>query len=305
MNWLRNKKIIVVHSGGFHADDVFSVATLSLYLKVSPKRFNIIRTRDLEIIKKADYVFDVGFINNHETRFDHHQVGGAGLRDNGIPFASFGSVWSSFGEKICGSKEVADYIDSRLVSTIDADDSGVNLTKSLFENITPFTLSDLIFHLNPTNKEGKKDRDNIFLKAVLVAREILEREIKITSELIEEHHLSESLIKKIYNETIDKRIIVLNEDILWKDIINKFPEPIFVVVKNSDDDSFRIYGVRDDLSSFQYRKLFPESWAGKQKEDLVKACGVNDVLFCHVGRFMCVAKTLEGAIELANKAINN
>jgi uncharacterized UPF0160 family protein len=305
MNWLRNKKTVVVHPGGFHADDVFSVATLSLHLKVSPKRFNIIRTRDLEIIKRADYVFDVGFINNQETRFDHHQVGGAGTRDNGIPFASFGSVWKSFGQEICQSKEVADYLDAKMVSVIDAEDCGVNITKSLFTNVVPFTVSDFIFHFNPTKKEGKENIDNVFLKAVLMARDILEREIKIAKELIEEHHLSEELIKKIYNESSDKRILVLKEDILWKDIVNKFPEPLFVVVKNDSDDSFRVYGVRDDLTSFQYRKLFPESWGGKQKEDLVKICGVKDALFCHVGRFMCVAKTIEGAIALAQRVINN
>ncbi len=92
------KKIAVTHCGSFHTDDVFACATLSLYFKKNNLKYKLIRTRDDNIIKKADYVFDVGGIYDPKIdRFDHHQYGGAGKRENNIPYASFGLVWKKFG----------------------------------------------------------------------------------------------------------------------------------------------------------------------------------------------------------------
>jgi uncharacterized UPF0160 family protein len=82
-----NDKTIVTHNGNFHADDVFSVAALKSIFS----SFTLIRTRDLEIISTADIVIDVGGEYDPEKgRFDHHQRGNAGERENGIPYSSFG-----------------------------------------------------------------------------------------------------------------------------------------------------------------------------------------------------------------------
>src|ERR1035437_8037366 len=99
-NILKQKKILVTHNGIFHADDIFATATLSLLLDGHIK---VTRTRDENLIKSADYVYDVGGIYDPAlNRFDHHQVGGAGKRDNGIPYAAFGLVWMQYGETVCG-----------------------------------------------------------------------------------------------------------------------------------------------------------------------------------------------------------
>ena len=301
-----NKKIsVAVHNGKFHADDVFSVATLSLYLDISPEDFDIRRTRDIEIIKKSDYALDVGFVNDGETRFDHHQVGGAGVREDGIPYASFGSMWKKFGEKICGSKSVADRIDKKVIEPLDAGDSGVDITKCLCGDVSPFTVSDFIYHFNPTWKEGNLDINDSFLKAVKIAKNILEREIKRAKDIIEEIEIAEKIIRKKYEESEDKRIVVLENDIPWREIVNKYKEPLFVVIKIETDENWRVYSVRDDLSVFKNRKDLPESWAGKEKEELALISGVKDAMFCHTARFVCAAKTFDGAMEMAKIAVNN
>ena len=303
---LFQKKIkVAVHTGKFHADDVFSVAALSIYLKISPEKLDIKRTRDSEIIKKADYVFDVGFVNDGETRFDHHQKEGAGIRENGIPYASFGSMWKKFGEGICDDKKVADYIDKKIIIPLDANDNGVDITKSLYEDISPFTVPDLIHHFNPTGKEGLKDIDIRFLEAVKFAKKILEREIKRAKDTIEEFDIAEKIIKNIYEETEDKRIIVIEDDLPWREIVNKFKEPLFVIKKNAFDNTWRVYAVRDNLSVFENRKDLPEGWAGKGKEELSLITGVKDAMFCHTDRFVCAANTFEGATEMAKIAVNN
>ncbi len=90
--------IVATHNGNFHADDVFSVAALRSVLP----SFKLIRTRNLDLIAKADIVIDVGGEYDPDTgRFDHHQRGGAGQRENAIPYSSFGLVWQKYGLEIC------------------------------------------------------------------------------------------------------------------------------------------------------------------------------------------------------------
>ena len=80
-------KTIVTHNGNFHADDVFSIAA---FKSIFPS-FKLIRTRDAELIAKADIVIDVGGEYDPDTdRFDHHQRGGAGERENGFPIPRLG-----------------------------------------------------------------------------------------------------------------------------------------------------------------------------------------------------------------------
>src|SRR3989344_3315798 len=80
-----DKKIkIITHDESFHADDVFACAVLSFWLEKKNKSFRIIRTRDEKIITSGDYIFDLGGVYDADkNRFDHHQIGGAGKRDNG------------------------------------------------------------------------------------------------------------------------------------------------------------------------------------------------------------------------------
>jgi uncharacterized UPF0160 family protein len=117
------KTKIVTHSSKFHTDDIFAVATLILVL--GEENIEVVRSRDPEVIKTGDYVVDVGGEYNLDTkRFDHHQKGGAGQRENGIPYASFGLVWKHFGTQVSGSEEVMKRIDQQLVQPVDAGDNG-------------------------------------------------------------------------------------------------------------------------------------------------------------------------------------
>ena len=98
---LFRSKTVVAHSGEFHADDVLQWQSLSLLLG----KVRVLQP-DQKIINAGDYVVDVGgTYDPDKKRFDHHQVGGAGNRQNGIPYAAFGLVWKEYGEKIAGSKK--------------------------------------------------------------------------------------------------------------------------------------------------------------------------------------------------------
>jgi uncharacterized UPF0160 family protein len=57
------------------------------------------------------------------------------------------------------------------------------------------------------------------------------------------------------------------------------------------------------VGTFDLRKSFPESWAGKVDGELAKASGVPDAVFCHNKRFIAVAKSRDGALALVKKAL--
>lgn len=296
-NLKRARKIkLVTHSNAFHSDDVFATAVLLLYL--GDKDFEILRTRDKEAIESGDYVYDVGFVyDESKNRFDHHQEGGAGKRENGIPYSSFGLVWKKFGKELCGSQEIADYLDNKIAQPIDAMDNGIKTYQPTIEGVRPYLFVDIVSMFIPSWPD-EENFDGNFMEVVLFAKEILKKEIKKA----QNKEKAKEILAKIYNETEDKRIIYLDDNYPWEDVLNKYPEPLFVV-KSRGDGMCSVKAVRDDVFSFNNRKDLPESWAGKSDKELAEITGVKDVIFCHNARFICSAKSKEGAMALAKLAL--
>ncbi|MFA6355447.1 MAG: MYG1 family protein [Candidatus Paceibacterota bacterium] len=293
MSFFNKKKICVTHNGAFHADDLFATATLSI---LNNSNIKIVRTRDNELINKGDYVYDVGGVYDPSVnRFDHHQMGGAGIRSNGISYSSFGLVWKKFGEKICGSLEIALKIDEKLVQAIDANDNGINLFE-VKKGVAPYLIQDMFFNFRPSWKE-EQDHDSCFEKLVPFVVKILNREIIQTKDRLE----AESIVKRAYENAEDKRVIIFDGSYPWSDTIDTYNEPLYVISKKGD--TWRAEAVRKDKFKFETRKPFPIEWAGKRDEEIIKITGVSDAVFCHNGRFLVVAKTKEGIIELVKKAL--
>ncbi|OGI61299.1 hypothetical protein A2645_00645 [Candidatus Nomurabacteria bacterium RIFCSPHIGHO2_01_FULL_39_9] len=292
----RRNKLIVTHSGNFHADDVFAAATLSILFN---NKVRIIRTRDPEIIEKGDFVFDVGGVYDPElNRFDHHQTGGAGGRENGIPYASFGLVWKKFGIEICGSKETALYIDRELAEPIDAIDNGVEISKPFFSDVYPFTVTDVLDAFLPLPGDYSQSIDEIFLDVMNLAKRILIKEIekeKKRQEIFPK-------VKEVYEVAPDKRIIVFDKK-LPAGLLSRFPEPLFAIVPREKD--WLLLTIRDNPKTFANRKDLPKEWAGLMNEKMAEVSGVIDATFCHNNLFLAAAKSKEGAIKLAELALNN
>jgi len=302
---MQDKKVIkklITHDGSFHTDDIFACAVLSMLLESKKEKFEIIRTRDKEIIKNGDYVFDVGGIyDSDKNRFDHHQTGGAGER-GGIPYASFGLVWLKFGLDIAGKKEVVDLIERKLVMPVDADDNGVNLYKNNFPNILPYTLQNVFAIFSPTSLENM-ERNDQFLKALEWAKEILKREIKKSNDQIE----ITKIIRDFYKKSKDRRLIIVDtlkvsRFEIW-DALQDFEEPLFVV--SGDNEDWFVVAMRKEKNNFGNRKDLPASWAGLKDKQLQDVTGVSDAIFCHNNLFLAVAKSKKGAIALAQKALTS
>jgi uncharacterized UPF0160 family protein len=311
MKFLRNltrkkNKKLVTHNGAFHADDVFACATISLILQKKDEIFEIIRTRDEKIIKEGDYVFDVGGIYDPEiNRYDHHQRGGAGERENKIPFSSLGLVWKKFGKELCGSEEIANRVDKRLIQQIDANDNGLDISIPTIPDVIPYGIYDVIFTFHPNYKEINSNFNEAFLKAVNFARELLLKEIE---EAKDQAHIHEYLVKKIEEKRKNPELIVLDEyfprEKIWFEFVN-YPDILFLVgPRNNKKDEWKLISLPKNAGSFEFRKSLPESWAGLKNEELQKNTGVSDAIFVHRALFLAITKSKEGALKLAELALS-
>ncbi len=288
---------IVTHNSTYHADDVFAVATL-LILEPSAE---VIRTRDEAVIESADYAVDVGSVFNPEKRrFDHHQVGGAGKRDNGIEYASFGLVWREYGEQIAQGKEEASFIERILVEPIDAHDNGIPLAEYFYEDVRHFTISDFFYSYLPRVENTEEEINKAFMKVVEIAKDLILREVSKAKKVVED----EKKVRQVYELSSDKRLIVMDEPNGWSRVLMAYEEPLFVVYPRPDG-KWSVKAIPKSNKVFgQLRKSLPQGWAGKSGDELAKESGVSDAVFAHKGLFLAVASSKEGAIELANKALN-
>ncbi len=302
MNIFKKRKLLVTHPGGFHADDLFAAAVLSI---VFGDHIKIKRTNDPEIIAKGDAVFDIGLISNPEIdRFDHHQKGGAGERENGLPYASFGLVWKKYGEQICGSKEVANRIDKKIVQPIDASDNGVDISKPLFDGIVRRGVEKVFMDKIPTWKEKGFNIDNIFIEQVKEVKKFILREVKISKDEEE----GNQIIIDSYNKSQDKRIVMLDVSLprnLYQDSLASLPEPIYVIMPAGDGNTWKVEAVIKNIGTKESRKPFPEKWRGLTNKDdsLKEVTGISDVIFCHKSGFTMQAISKESALALAEKSL--
>jgi uncharacterized UPF0160 family protein len=286
-----NDITIATHNGNFHADDVFSIAAL----KTIFPSFKLIRTRDLDLIRKADIVIDVGDEYEPDAgRFDHHQRGGAGERENGIPYSSFGLIWQKYGLEICqGNQEVANAVDAGLVSTIDAIDCGH--VKGVSQGIS---LSQTISMFNPTWQE-ESNFDSCFNEAVDFASRVLTRFIASANGGIS----AKDIVAKAIENAQDPRVIVLEKYTPWKRTVHALSEKALFMVFPSQSGQWRIQTVPIELGSFEDRKPLPKQWAGLSDDALQEVTGIDDAMFCHNGLFIAGAESFESTMKMASIAL--
>lgn len=293
---------IVTHDGNFHADDVFACATLSLWAQKTGKRIKIKRSRSDKDISKANLVVDVGMqYDPGHGRFDHHQKGGAGTHDNGIPYASFGLVWKHYGMVVCdGDKDVFKEIENTLVVPIDARDNGVNISITNDLNVVDHRTSNAISAFNPTWQEGFGGTLNCFEKALAFASAIIEREIAWSKAEI----VGAEITKEATRSQGEPAILILERKVDWHKTVTEFKKIKFVIYPHQESNDWSIQVGRDDLEDYESDRIkFPLEWRGLRDWELASASGVTDAVFCIKGGWYAVARSKEGAIKMAEIAL--
>jgi len=290
--------IVATHSGSFHADELFAVAVLRLALDA----IEVVRTRDREQLAAAGIRVDVGHKHDPASGdFDHHQRGGAGERPNGIRYASFGLVWREFGARLCdGDEAVAADVDAVLVQGIDAQDTGQTIFTPVVEGVGMMTVSHALAAFNPRwdEPDDPATMDARFREALDVAEGILRREIEGAAATAR----AQRLVAEAVAASRDPQIVELDRSLPWHRAVHRLaPDALYVVLPKSS--GWGAQAVPAMLGQFANRKDLPEAWAGLEGEALAAVSGVQDAVFCHAGRFLAVARSREGALELARAAI--
>ncbi len=284
---------IAVHDGVFHPDELFALAILK---NINPG-IEIIRTRDPNKLSKADARVDVGRKYNPNTHdYDHHQEEGAGKRENGILYASAGLIWKHFGHDVAKTQDCFDYLDEKILQSIDAEDNGI-MTYDII-NANPYTFSSSIISLNNSWRVGKESVDSAFNRALSLTELVLNNEL-IKGEKSAEH--KPIIISKL-KEFENKPYVILDKDYFWEQFIIKNTNKLFVILPINGSNTWAVYSVPSKTYGFDLRKPFPDSWRGLAGNDLAEVTGVSDAIFCHNKGFITVAESKEGAKKLADIA---
>jgi uncharacterized UPF0160 family protein len=315
---VKSGKLIITHSANFHPDDVCAVATLvymyeakgySQKSKDPAKRIKIIRTLEPETYESvADHIVDIGGKYDPKKGWlDHHQIGGAGERKNGVKYASFGLVWKEFGKKLTGSQFAADWVDRHMVQGIDAMDTGMYLYNPIFDDVYPFLFDEYIGTVCDTVKGGTsrpserlKNFDKEFMRVMPIAKDAL-RVFIIKSKQKEK---IAKLARNAYAKAKDKRVIVSDTFIPTRFDQFKAPEfvepLVFVYPDLRGGWSAKVMSIGGQ--TYETRMKFPEKWRGRRDADMAEVSGVPDAIFCHNSGFLAVAKSKDGALKLVRQA---
>lgn len=313
---------IATHDGVSHADEVFALATILMVVgpRFDPftgkERVRIIRTRNPMLIAKSTIAVDVGGVYDiADERFDHHQ--GAGVRDNGVPYAAFGLVWKEYGYAACRSvllgedrghlgAEAAVAIEESLVQAIDANDTG-------YAKAGPGSLSMAISAFNPRWDEDQSAAafGRKFDDAVSFAQGVLSRAIRSAASDARAKEEVDATIEA----TLDDRdelgrrpeLLVLERYTPWQERVTTHPDGAHLqfVIYPAVDGTWRAQTVQVYLGQFQpVRRNFPKTWWGLRDEQMDDITGIPGATFCHINGFTLGHKTKEGVVALAQLALH-
>jgi len=283
-------------------DDISAYAILMIYFEMRGETYEIIRSRDLEIINTGDIVFDVGSeYDPTKNRYDHHQPNKAGARENGIEYSSIGLIWKHFGMEICrDDQKVWSAFDKKIVSAIDAIDNGITLSHPARDDVHELVVSNLLYMYRPTWKEDPNLADLNFQFVADHMKQYIMRYLSVIHDIVE----GERKVRECFEKSDNKSIIELDQQYPWYDVLIPLDEPRVVIYPRTDS-TWAARCVPSKEEFFHTRVIFPSEWGGLKDESLSKVSGVPNVVFCHVNGFIAVAKTLEGARSLALAAIPN
>ncbi|MCB2358289.1 MYG1 family protein [Clostridium estertheticum] len=292
-----NIKTLGTHSGKFHADDVMATAILRLLLG----DIKVIRTRDEEVLKKLDFVYDISL-----GEFDHHQLDKE-IRENNIPYAASGLVWREFGSRVIQKFNsefdeddiisIFDYIDKTLVQGIDAIDNGID-SKSEFK-VT--SISDIIQNFNPT-WDDDSSKDDAFEEAVgfaiVVIKRIISRQVSVIK--------ARDIVNKGFQNREVNEIMVLKNGCPWLQQLLKIDinsEVLFVISPGDNNAEYKIQTVKKTAGTFEARKDLVESIRGKSSDEINSIIKIDDAIFCHKAGFIASTKSLTSALKIAKLSI--
>ncbi len=290
---------VATHSGTFHADDVFAYAILKA---ATAGQLELTRTRDGEILAAVDVVFDVGGIFDAGTRrYDHH-MRDKPLRADAAPYSSAGLIWRDFGHEAVRAMlpeageaaldKVWRSLDVSLIRDVDLMDNGASVPM-------PGHFSTLLEAWNPTFVEDGRDENKAFLEAAGLASLVLARACARAWAAV----LAIDTVAEAARAAEHPGILVLETRMPWEDAVFELGLADVLYVVRPAGNGWTCSAVPPSKGSFAQKLPLPDAWAGLRDDALVAISTVPDATFCHPARFVCGARSRNGALALARLAI--
>ncbi len=253
---LHNIKIVATHSGCFHADEVLAVSMI----KYLPEFSNmwVIRSRNKDILDKADIVVDVGGKYEAENnRFDHHMRDFTHVHDEvyKIKMSSAGLIFKHYGKTIIDSilknlsqkknqvnsnrddntlepkdKQLSliyDKLYYNFIAYVDGQDNGINQYP---DDVTPkyvntTSYGNRIARLNPVWCEPDTDQSERFKLALDVAEGELIDQIKFVANV---YLPAYSMVKEAFDKRFEThktgKILYFDFGFPWKSHLKQIEE---------------------------------------------------------------------------------
>ncbi|KAH6917356.1 GAMM1 protein [Coprinopsis sp. MPI-PUGE-AT-0042] len=329
---LKMSKKIGTHNGTFHCDE--ALAVFMLRQTDTYANADVIRSRNPAELDTCDIVVDVGAVYDAEKlRFDHHQrefkdVFGHGFQTK---LSSAGLVYKHFGQEIVAKRlnlEVSDpkvqYVWLKVyrdfVEALDGIDNGISQYPAeatpRYRNKTD--LSSRVGSLNPRWNEPS-DADILFSRfqdaSALAGKEFLQSIDYYRDSWLPAGDLVKELITKSKTSVDPSGKILLFEQFCpWKEHLFElegedgggFLEPgaaTYIIYPDEIGGSWRVQAVPVSPQSFDSRKALPEAWRGVRDDALSQLTGIDGGVFVHASGFIGGNKTREGALAMAQKAL--
>lgn len=287
---------LITHDSKFHPDDVFSTILLSKIIE-NP---TLHRTSNVPKDTKA-IVYDVGF-----GQFDHHGPN-AKMRTEKIKYCSFGLLWDEFGKEYLKKltdnniDELHEMIEKKLVMQINAIDNGV--FPKIEADYELLDLDKIIDMFNPSWDE-EPNFDESFIKALSMAEIIFDNVIKNE---ISKLKAKEIVLSKI--DTVENNMLILDKYIPYNDAIfsstSEKAKDIKIIILPSNRGGYCVKPKTISKDSKELLINFPKEYFGLHDEKLQEVSGIKTAKFVHATGFLGTTETLEDAILLAKKAIEN
>lgn len=326
--------IFVTHDGLPHADDVAACAAWAIG-GIPPENRDccVLRTRDQTLIQALSrrpnvVIADVGGkFDPVANIFDHH-FNNCEKREDGLPYSSFGLLVRHMG----GTAGA----DAQLVRHIDAADNGVKGYSApewwpRFNKEDPMggSVAWAVRHAAPCHDDGSPVAGWEFDAQFCVLAKAFEKIFMTPDEVLKKHGLPfgvQRMFEEYHAATARatvysrKRVQKQIQDILEHDGILCLKQFEVAALDElallPEDDSLKylvypgpggrqwmVQQIPKTVGSFEGRLPLPEAWAGLEGEKLAEITGVEDAVFCHRGRFICGARSWEGALSLAHGAL--
>ncbi|TFK41131.1 metal-dependent protein hydrolase [Crucibulum laeve] len=324
-------KLIGTHNGTFHCDE--ALAVFLLRQTASYRDADLKRTRDPAVLDTCDIVVDVGAVyDGSKQRFDHHQRGFTEVFGYGFntKLSSAGLVYKHFGKEVISNTINIPINDPKVetlwlkmyrefIEALDAIDNGIaqypNDIKPKYCNRTD--LSSRVGYLNPAWNQFTDAPivDAQFVKASqLTGEEFLGRLNYYANAWLPARDILTASVAQS-KQTLDPsgKIILFEQSLPWKEHLFELEaDPssnveanaaVYVVYPDETGGNWRIQAVPVSPESFDSRKALPEAWRGLRDEELSKASGIDGGIFIHASGFIGGNKTKEGALKIAQAAL--